>query len=488
MFPPLPNLATPLALLLLAAGLALPAQNADLTAADTVTAIAAAMKAGDERAIAMAEAAATRFPDEASIHMWLGHAYRHGGQLPSASAAYQRAATLDPDHPEILMGQASLREAVGDVRAATALYERVVEVAPEFAAGWRASGVAQMQLGDHGRAADYFAHYLELAPDDPDARYLYGVALYFGGNHDEAITTLEESIERYPDLVSVRYALGVVLADRPESHARALTLLHVAADDGFEKVEANYLIGRIHADQGELEPAVVAFERTLDLDGNHLDAHYRLASALARLGRREEAAPIMRRFSELQQQFNATEAHDKQLKTARNELAAGIAARDGDTVERAVQNMLDLAPEDPDVLVAAAKVWISTGREAAAFDACEAASQLAPEHWEANYLYGLLLTSRGRPQDALEPLQRASASNPLFVLTHVVTGNVFMLLGVPAAAVDSYLAAINLEADNPGYWLNLAAAYGELGQTNLQRRAEAEYQRLLNEQTQTREQ
>ena len=137
--------------------------------------------------------------------------------------------------------------------------------------------------------------------------------------------------------------------------------------------------------------------------------------------------------------------------------------------------------------VAAAKVWISTGRESAAFDACEAASQLAPEHWEANYLYGLLLTSGGRPQDALAPLQRSLASNPLFVLTHVVTGNVFMLLGAPEDAADSFLAAIDLEADNPGYWLNLAAAYGQLGQTNLQRRAEAEYQRLVDEQTQTRE-
>jgi len=488
MLPPVPNLAALLAPLLLTAALALPAQDAGPTVATTVAAISAAMDADNGSAIPLAEAAATRFPGEAVVHMWLGHAYRHGGRLTSASAAYERAATLDVDHPEILMGQASLRELVGDALEAAALYERVVDIAPEFAAGWRAAGVAQMQLGDHSRAADYLAPYLELAPDDQDARYLYGVALYFGGDHDEAIVTLEESIGLYPDLVSVRYALGVVLADRPESHGRALDLLQVAADAGFEKTEATYLIGRIHADQGELERAVVAFERTIDLDGDHLDAHYRLASTLARLGRREEATPIMGRFNELQQQFNAEEARDKQLKTARNELAAGIAARDGAAVEQAVQKMLSLAPEDPDVLVAAAKVWISSGRESAAFDACAAASQLAPEHWEANYLYGLLLASGGRPQEALAPLRRSLASNPLFVRTHVVTGNVLMLLGAAESAVDSYLAAINLDADNSGYWLNLSAAYGELGQTNLQQRAEAEYRRLLNEQTQPREQ
>jgi len=152
-----------------------------------------------------------------------------------------------------------------------------------------------------------------------------------------------------------------------------------------------------------------------------------------------------------------------------------------------MQAMLSLAPEDPDVLVAAAKVWISTGRESAAFDACEAASQLAPEHWEANYLYGLLLTSSGRPQDALAPLRRSLASNPLFVETHVVTGNVLMLVGAPETAVGSYLAAIDLEDDNPGHWLNLAAAYSELGRTDLQRQATAEYERLLNEEIQTRE-
>ncbi len=474
--------------LLLAAALVLQGQATQISATEATGAIATALQAGDRDALALAEAAAARFPDEATVIMWLGHAYRQGRQLTAASAAYRRAAALDPDHPEILMGQASLREAVGDLLGATGIYDRVVDIAPHFAAGWRAAGMAQMQLGDHGRAADHFAHYVDLVPDDQDVRYLYGVALYFGGRHDEAIATLEESIERYPDLVSAHYALGVVLADRPESHARALEMLQLSVAGGFEPIEANYLIGRIYADQGELELAIDAFESTIGLDSNHLDAHYRLASALARLGRREEAAPIMSRFGELQQQFNAEEALDKQLKTASNQLAAGIASRDGVAVERAIQDMLNLAPEDPDVLVAAAKVWISTGRQAAAFDACEAASQMAPEHWEANYLYGLLLASGGRPREALESLHRSLASNPLFVQTHVVTGNVLMLLGDGEAAVNSYLAAIDLEDDNPGHWLNLAAAYEELGQTDLQRQASTEYERLLSARNPTREQ
>jgi superkiller protein 3 len=279
--------------------------------------------------------------------------------------------------------------------------------------------------------------------------------------------------------VPVRYALGVVLADRPEAHTRALELLQTAASAGFEVTEASYLIGRVFADQGEFEKAVVAFERTLALAPDHLDAHYRLANALVRLGRRDEAAPIMARFAELQQQFNAREARDKQVKTARNELAAALAARDGAAAAAAVDRMYALAADDPDVLVAATKVWMSAGRVAEAFDAAEAASQLDPDHWEANYLYGLLLVREGRAELALAALQRAIDANPLFAGSYVLAGNALMQLGAAESAVGSYLAAIDLEADNPGSWLNLASAYGALGRRDRQREAEAEYQRLV---------
>ena len=81
MFPLVPNLATVLGPLLLAATLVVPGQSHEPTVADTVAAISSAMDANDASAVALAEAAATRFPEEAAIHMWLGHAYRHRGQL-----------------------------------------------------------------------------------------------------------------------------------------------------------------------------------------------------------------------------------------------------------------------------------------------------------------------------------------------------------------------------------------------------------------------
>jgi tetratricopeptide (TPR) repeat protein len=469
----------------LLAALAFSAQ-APLAAEDAVAAIARGLDAGEASAVVLAEETAARFPDNATVLMWLGHAYRKTGEFTAAAGAYRRAANLAPEHPEVLMGQAALREAVGDVGTALALYEHIVDISPGFAAAWRAAGLSHMQTGNHARAADYFKRYVQFAPDDQDVLYLYGVALYFGGRHDDAIVTLQDAIVRYPDLVSVKYALGVVLADRPANHGEALILLRAAAEADFERPEATYLIGRINADRGDLDAAVTAFEATIRMAPDHLDAHYRLATALGRLGRRDEAAPIMQRFSELQQELNASEAYDKQLKATRNELAAALRARDGAAATAAVDVLLGLAPEDPDVLVTAAKVWISGGREAAAFDALEAASQIAPDNWEANYLYGLLLGRRERFADALGPLRRSLAANPLFAETHVVVGNVLMELGAPADAIASYLAAIDLEADNPGYWLNLATAYGELGRVDRQRQANAEYQRLLEAQTSTR--
>jgi tetratricopeptide (TPR) repeat protein len=446
-------------------------------------AIAAALDEDPSAAIRLAEQAAGNYPEDPSVLVWLGHAYRRGNQLTAASAAYRRALELAPDQPEAAMGLATLSEIVGDTASAAAQYDRLVQTVPDFAPAWRAAGLVQMQAGNHARAAEQFGAYLARVPDDIEILYLHGVALYFAGDHDEAIRRLEASISRYPDLVSFRYALGVVLADRPEEAERALGHLQAAADAGFEQVEANYLLGRVHADAGNLEAAVAAFERTLELKPDHLDATYRLGTALSRLGRREEARPVMARFGQLQQEFNAAEAADKQVKTARNALAAALRANDGTGALRAVDELLALAPEDPDALVSAAKVWLSSGQGQSAFDALEAASQLDPGHWEANYLYGLLLTRAERPDMALDPLRRSIGTNPLFPETHIVLGNAFLALGDAAAAVQSYLAAIELESDNPGTWLNLAVAYRILQRPDLEQRAQDEYQRLIDQQS-----
>ena len=107
-----------------------------------------------------------------------------------------------------------------------------------------------------------------------------------------------------------------------------------------------------------------------------------------------------------------------------------------------------------------------------------AAGQLDPENWEAAFIEGLILQRDGRLPEALEALRRSLRINPVFADSWMVLGNTQIAAGNAGSAVAAYLAAIDLDADNPGYWLNLATAYGRLGRGDLEAEALDTYRRL----------
>lgn len=451
---------------------------------DEIEAVRSAIQAGRlAEAIAGAEALVSGYPGTAAPLIWLGHAYRLAGQSTEATRAYLRAREIVPDDPEMLMGLGEIQESTGNYVEAAASYARVMAVAPDAAVPYRRAGAVQIRLGNHATAAEYLAAYVERVPDDLSGAHLLGVAQYLSQDHDAAIASFDSVLARDPDHLPAAYGLGVVLAERPDEFERALELLRLAAERHYEEVDARYLIGRILSDQGDFDGAVPELERSLQLDPDQLDANYRLAQAWSRLGDRETARRYSERFRVLQQQFNEREAADKELRTLRNALVQALGDADLEQADELLHQMLAAAPDDPETLIQAAKVWMSTNDDVAATDAVVAALQLQPAHWEGLYLRGLLLARAGNPQAALGALQLSLEQNALFADTHAAIGNALLQIDATGEAIDAYLAAIDLDPDNPGYHLNLAAAYGRQGRPDLERQAMDRYRELLRNQS-----
>lgn len=376
------------------------------------------------------------------------------------------------------MGLGAVREATGDQAGAMRAYDDVIGLSPGNPAPYRRAAAVAMRGSDYAAATRYLGDALPLEPDNLEVRYLLGVAHYLNQDHDAAIEVLEVALRLDPDYIPAVYTMGVVLADRPAQHDRALELLRRAAASGFEEVNATYVLGRILADRGDYEGAVQALSRSLELDPDQLEANYRIAQALARLGRRDEARTYSQRFGRLQQEFNAAEARTKSLKTLRNALIGALGQSDLDEVNRLLSELLAADPDNPETLLRAAKIWISAGDRAAATDAVVAALQLEPEHFEGLYLRAILLAEANDLASARRALELSLSSNPLFPDAYAVLGNVLADLGEFEAAIDAYLAAIDLAADNPAYYLNLAAIYRQLGRDALEEEAIARYRRL----------
>lgn len=82
--------------------------------------------------------------------------------------------------------------------------------------------------------------------------------------------------------------------------------------------------------------------------------------------------------------------------------------------------------------------------------------ECAPEHPQTLHLLGVLLQQTGRPQEAVELIERAIALQPAAAAFHNNLGNALKDLGQLEAAEDAYLRALQLRPAYAGALVNLA--------------------------------
>ena len=148
----------------------------------------------------------------------------------------------------------------------------------------------------------------------------------------------------------------------------------------------------------------------------------------------------------------------------------------------AVAELLLAEPNNPGVLTLSARGALVAGEIERGLEDIARALELAPDQWESLYVNGMLLYQAARHEEARLSLQKALQANPLSSLVHGGLGNVFVALGETRQAVEEYRAAINLDPEQPAYYLNLAIAYQKLGETELEAEAMENYRRLLRQQ------
>ncbi len=98
------------------------------------------------------------------------------------------------------------------------------------------------------------------------------VALHRTGDIDNAIKQYQEILKNEPERGQVMHHLGMALSEKKQFD-RALVMLSKAMDHGANRTEINNFIGQIHAEQGEHESAIEAFNASLVSDQKFASAH-----------------------------------------------------------------------------------------------------------------------------------------------------------------------------------------------------------------------
>lgn len=286
----------------------------------------------DEQAIAIAQSARQRFPDDAELARLHGVALlrleRHDEAFAAfsqarelaprsvevlcnlgsaASALGDRSAALDalqaafaitPQHPGVLNGLGNARQAVGDAVGARDAYLAATRVAPGYLGAWMNLAAAELELG-RSAEAERIARLISNEVAHPQAQRLLGDALASQQLHADAESAYMAAARLAPDDAGLHYQAGL-MADEQGSYARAVTL-HARA------LEIDPTLDRA------LSELVYAKRRLIDHDG--LDA------LSQRLRERVDAGAAVAPFAFLSEPASAIE----QLACAR-QFAAQISA------------------------------------------------------------------------------------------------------------------------------------------------------------------
>lgn len=421
---------------------------------------------------------ADQYPDSGEVALWHGHALKRGGRAAAATREYLRTLELQPLNAGAMVALGDLQAAANNLTQALAYYQSAIEVAPGAPIGYRRAAAVEVQMYLHHDAIDHLQRYLALAPDDAVATGVLGVEQYMDEDIDAAIVTLERALAMDPGRPGTLFGLGMALADRPDQQDRALELLARAIEADPDNAMALYLVGRIHVGRGELTEARDALLSSLGVDPEQADAHYRLALVFGRLGDLDAAAIHQLRFQELSRSVKAMEEHERQLALL-NE-AARLASTPAElaTVRGTATRLAENVPGDAAVLVVLARVALAQADIATAVATAERVLRIYPDQWEALYILGVGRQQSGRLEAARTALAQSREINAMHAPTHNALGNLLMSVGDPRAAAAAYGDAIRLDVGNPALYLNLAAAYGRLGEAQLEAEAMFEYRRL----------
>ena len=143
------------------------------------------------------------------------------------------------------------------------------------------------------------------APQSAPAHKLNAEALEMQGKWDEAQREYEGVIEEQPDAPGIHYLLGRLLLSRPDADSKAAE----RAKQEFQKelqidprnAGAEYILGKIAQQESQWEEAIAHFSRAATLNVNFGDAYMSWGFCLVNLKRYEEAIAPLRVAVRLQQ-------------------------------------------------------------------------------------------------------------------------------------------------------------------------------------------
>jgi tetratricopeptide (TPR) repeat protein len=320
---------------------------------------------------------------------------------PDKAANLRVVRELAAKHPELAQAHFAVAQAsanAGDENAAIAALRRAAALRPD----WELPALLEAQIvqkSSPSAAAKVLGDFVEKNPNSREARLNYARALVLDKRLPEARKQFEAVLAANPGNTEVIYAVGLLafqLKDYPIAEDNMKRLLALGYRDADT---VRYLLGQIAEEQKQWPQAVQWYERIKGGD-NLVPARMRIANAIARQGKLEEARAYLKRVA-------AENPEDEpQLTVAEAQLL-----RDANRSEEAFKILgeaLSRQPDQPELLYD----YALTAEKLERFDVAEANLRkligVRPDHAHAYNALGYSLAERNmRLPEARKLIEKA---------------------------------------------------------------------------------
>ena len=185
-----------------------------------------------DEAIAVLREAVALYPNAVELHVGFGYARLAREEYAWARRSFEEALVLDPDHEDALAGLGEVLLKFGQVDAGLLTFEKTVTLGYD---------------------------------DDVDLMLPIGRALFREGFVDTAITYFDRAVAHAADSAEAAACVGYA-QHRMGHDAEAVEALNRALDLDPQLVEARVYLANLMYDAGDLDQALVEFEKTTPED------------------------------------------------------------------------------------------------------------------------------------------------------------------------------------------------------------------------------
>ena len=364
-------------------------------------------------------------------------------------AAKQHLAQLENvDHPSMHFAEARLLLVEDNQRGAVQKLQQVLAAQPDHIGALYLSGVANGQLSNFSTAETQLRRFLGLVPGHLDGSLALAQVYLSLEAPARAETLMRRVLKQHPEDSRVVNVLGIAIA--AQGGDPASTLFEDLASDVPDSPLLRLQLGSQLLRAGEMERGIGELEAARELDPHSPDIRGNLVLAHL-LNSNEEAAQ-----AEVDDYLDvASEQPDSHL------LAARLALHQGDFggAERHYERALEIHPENPDSRDGLALVAMQQGDDDRALVLLEDAEDL-----DGMLKYALVHEHRGDEDALVQALQRAAAAYPDRIDPHLTEARYYFRVGEYRKAVDKVESLQSSYPEEPQVYQLLTGSYLSLNE------------------------